>query len=58
MTASILASTASGLRLALISAMLLGPLVTLGAMHSNEVAVAKRGAGLLLFVSLQRQSMS
>ncbi|MNL76209.1 hypothetical protein D3C87_2021350 [compost metagenome] len=58
MTASILASAASGLRLALIAAMFLGPLAALGVAHSDEIAVAKRGAGLVLFVSLQRQSMS
>ncbi len=58
MTSSILASTASGIRLLLISALLLGPLATLGVLHSNEITVAKRGAGLVLFVSLQRQSMS
>lgn len=55
---SLFSSAASTLRLALAAALLLGPLVALGASYTDEVNVSKRGAGLVLFVSLQRQSMT
>lgn len=58
MTATLRHSTACGLRLVLLASLMLGPLVALGLSQTDELKVAKRGAGLVLFVSLQRQSMS
>ena len=58
MTATITATASSGLRLFLLSALLLGPLAALGMAKSAEPVIAKQGAGFVLFVSLQRESMS
>ncbi|MGF0536683.1 hypothetical protein ACQQ2Q_01730 [Agrobacterium sp. ES01] len=58
MTNSLTNTFSSGLRLALMAVMLLGPLAALGMAKSGEPVIAKQGAGLVLFVSLQRQSMS
>lgn len=46
------------LRSALIASLFVGPLVAVGVARSEELKIAKSGAGLVLFVSLQRQSMS
>ncbi len=46
------------LRCSLIAALFIGPLVAVGVAHSQELKLARNGAGLVLFVSLQRQSMS
>ncbi|WP_454287603.1 hypothetical protein [Rhizobium arsenicireducens] len=46
------------LRCTLALGLFLGPLVAVGIARSEELRVAKNGAGLVLFVSLQRQSMS
>lgn len=58
MTATLLHSATSSLRLVLIAALFLGPIAALGIAKSAETGMSKRGAGLVLFVSLQRQSMS
>ncbi|MGV8935943.1 MAG: hypothetical protein ACOH2J_02405 [Allorhizobium sp.] len=58
MTATLRHSASSSLRIVLMAVLFLGPLVALGVSQSDETTVAKRGAGLVLFVSLQRQSMS
>lgn len=58
MTASVLGSAASSLRVAFLAALLLGPLAALGFSQSGPAGVSKQGAGLVLFVSLQRQSLS
>lgn len=58
MTTSIISAASSGLRLAILCAMLLGPLAALGMAKSAEPVIAKQGAGFVLFVSLQRESMS
>ncbi|WP_169734067.1 hypothetical protein [Ciceribacter selenitireducens] len=46
------------LRCTLVAGLFLGPLVAVGVARSEEIKIAKSGAGLVLFVSLQRQSMS
>lgn len=58
MLISKLSSLAHRLHVILTAALLIGPLVTLGMTYQDEIAVAKRGAGMVLFVTLQRQSMS
>ena len=52
---AILASVA---KLTVISGLMLGPLLALGVSKSDSLGIEKRGAGLVLFVSLQRNSMS
>lgn len=46
------------LRSTLIAGLFVGPIVAVGVARSEELKIAKSGAGLVLFVSLQRQSMS
>lgn len=46
------------LRLALITLLFLAPVGALGYASSNSSSFGKSGAGLVLFVSLQRQAMS
>ncbi|MCM2474066.1 hypothetical protein HGO38_11340 [Rhizobium sp. CG5] len=58
MTASVLGSAASTLRVALMAFLLLGPLAALGFSQTGPDGVSKQGAGLVLLVSLQRQSLS
>ena len=58
MTVSLTALASSLLRPVLIATLMLGPVMAIGIAHSQELRAEKRGAGLVLFVSLQRQSMS
>ncbi|MBO3759580.1 hypothetical protein J5J10_11295 [Ciceribacter sp. L1K23] len=58
MTATIRSAAASSLRLLLLAGIMLGPVAALAIAKSDVIAMEKRGAGLVLFVSLQRQSMS
>ncbi len=58
MSATLLQSAASGLRIALFAALMLGPLTALGFAKAEGPVIGKAGAGFVLFVSLQRQSMS
>ncbi|MGX5665688.1 hypothetical protein ACWKW9_06890 [Rhizobium daejeonense] len=59
MAASMNILTSSILRTALAGTLMLGPVLALGVAHSSqEFRMEKRGAGLVLFVSLQRQSLS
>lgn len=58
MTAWLLSTAASSLRLALLASIMLGPVAALAVAKSDAIQIEKRGAGLVLFVSLQRQSMS
>jgi hypothetical protein len=58
MTARLLSTAASSLRLTLLASIMLGPVAALAVAKSDVIQVEKRGAGLVLFVSLQRQSMS
>lgn len=48
----------TGLRLCIATLILVGPLAAFAASTSKDGILPKRGAGLVLFVSLQRQSMS
>lgn len=47
-----------GLRYCVLAGLLIGPLVALGLAKAEEPAIGKQGAGFVLFVSLQRASMS
>ncbi|MBC7311741.1 MAG: hypothetical protein H5U11_04520 [Rhizobium sp.] len=58
MSAAISPLAALCLRCTLAVGLFLGPLVAVGIARSEEIKLAKNGAGLVLFVSLQRQSMS
>ncbi|MCM2400329.1 hypothetical protein NBH20_04130 [Rhizobium sp. S153] len=58
MAASLNILTSSFMRMALAATLILGPVLALGVAHSQEFRMEKRGAGLVLFVSLQRQSLS
>ena len=49
---------ATGLRLALATLVLVGPLASVAIRANVEGLAPKHGAGFVLFVSLQRQSMS
>ena len=48
----------TGIRLCLATLVLVGPLAAVAVSVSEGGLMPKRGAGLVLFVSLQRQSMS
>ncbi|MFA7416248.1 MAG: hypothetical protein WC048_17390 [Rhizobium sp.] len=58
MTATLIHSVSASFRIAVLAALILGPLTALGMAKSEEIKVGKAGAGFVLFVSLQRQSMS
>lgn len=58
MAASMNMLASSFLRTALVAGIMLGPLLAVGIAHSQEFRMEKRGAGFVLFVSLQRQSLS
>ncbi|QLF69916.1 hypothetical protein FE840_010420 [Peteryoungia desertarenae] len=49
---------ASFAKLTVIAGLMLGPLVAVGMSKTDSLGIEKRGAGLVLFVSLQRNSMS
>ncbi|GEO84454.1 MULTISPECIES: hypothetical protein [Alphaproteobacteria] len=46
------------LRYTLLFSLFISPLVAVGIARSEEIKLTRNGAGLVLFVSLQRQSMS
>ncbi|MBP1852428.1 hypothetical protein [Rhizobium halophytocola] len=58
MTRTISTSARLTLRLAILATLLIGPLAALGVAKAEHPAVGKQGAGFVLFVSLQRASMS
>lgn len=46
------------LRVLLLSAMMIAPIGALAWNNAGNLGIGKQGAGLVLFVTLQRQSMS
>ena len=58
MTAALLHTAATALRIFALSAMMIAPVGALAWSHAGGLGIEKQGAGLVLFVTLQRQSMS
>jgi hypothetical protein len=58
MTATLFASTATALRILVLSAVMVAPVGALAWSKASGLGITKQGAGLMLFVTLQRQSMS
>lgn len=58
MTAALLHTCATTLRILALSAMLIAPVGALAWSNAGGLGIEKQGAGLVLFVTLQRQSMS
>jgi len=58
MTAALLHTSAIALRILALSAMMIAPVGALAWSNAGSLGIEKKGAGLVLFVTLQRQSMS
>ena len=58
MTATLLRTSATALRILALSAMMIAPVGALAWSNAGGLGIEKQGAGLVLFVTLQRQSMS
>ena len=58
MTAALLQTTAVALRILALSAMMIAPVGVLAWNNAGSLGIEKQGAGLMLFITLQRQSMS
>ncbi len=58
MTAALLQFSAVVLRILALSAMMIAPVGALAWSNAGGLGIEKQGAGLVLFVTLQRQSMS
>ena len=58
MTAALAHSSATALRILALSAMLIAPLGAIAWSNADSLGIEKQGAGFVLFVTLQRQSMS
>lgn len=58
MTAVLFHTSATVLRILALSAMMIAPVGALAWSNANGLGIEKQGAGLVLFVTLQRQSMS
>ena len=58
MTAALLQTSATALRILALSAMMIAPVGALAWSNAGNLGIEKQGAGLVLFVTLQRQSMS
>ena len=58
MTTAIAHASAVALRILALSAMMVAPVGALAWSNAGSLGVEKQGAGLVLFVTLQRQSMS
>ena len=58
MTATLLHTSAIALRILALSAMMMAPVGALVWSNAGGLGIEKKGAGLMLFVTLQRQSMS
>ena len=55
---SLLAPATIALRMFLLAAMLMAPVAAMAYSKSAGLGIGKQGAGLVLFVTLQRQSMT
>jgi hypothetical protein len=58
MTAALTHTAATLLRILALSAMMIAPVGGLAWSNASGLGIEKQGAGLVLFVTLQRQSMS
>ena len=58
MTTALAHTSATLLRILALSAMLMAPVGALAWSNAGGLGIEKNGAGLVLFVTLQRQSMS
>ena len=58
MTAALTHTAATLLRILALSAMMIAPVGALAWSNAGGLGIEKQGAGLVLFVTLQRQSMS
>ncbi|MBN9053358.1 hypothetical protein [Shinella sp.] len=58
MTAALARTSATFLRILALSAMMIAPVGALAWSNAGSLGIGKKGAGLVLFVTLQRQSMS
>lgn len=59
MLTALLTSIAVSLRIAVLTALMVAPLAALSVAASDgSLGIGKQGAGLVLFVTLQRQAMS
>ena len=58
MTTALAHTSATLLRILTLSAMLMAPVGALAWSNAGGLGIEKNGAGLVLFVTLQRQSMS
>ncbi|UNK37138.1 hypothetical protein MNR02_11690 [Shinella sp. H4-D48] len=58
MTAALTNTAATLLRILALSAMMIAPVGGLAWSNAGGLGIEKQGAGLVLFVTLQRQSMS
>ena len=55
---SLLAPATIALRMFLLAAMLMAPVAAMACSKAASLGIGKQGAGLVLFVTLQRQSMT
>jgi hypothetical protein len=58
MTTALTHACATALRIATLTAMMIAPVGALAWSNAGDLGIEKQGAGLVLFVTLQRQSMS
>lgn len=58
MTTALAHTCATALRILTLSAMMIAPVGALAWSNAGGLGIEKQGAGLVLFVTLQRQSMS
>ncbi|MFC3075895.1 hypothetical protein [Shinella pollutisoli] len=58
MTSTLSRTASTALRILALSAMMVAPFGALAWSSSGGLGIGKQGAGLVLFVTLQRQSMS
>ena len=58
MTAALIQTTTIALRILALSAMMIAPVGALAWNNAGSLGIGKQGAGLVLFVTLQRQAMS
>ncbi|WP_275789935.1 hypothetical protein [Pararhizobium gei] len=56
--AGILQPAKTALRMMMLAAVLMGPIGAVAYSKASGLGIGKQGAGLVLFVTLQRQSMS
>jgi len=57
MFATLIRSATVSLRIMAITAILMSPVAALAYSKASDLGISKQGAGLVLFVTLQRQSM-